>query len=99
MDPNIRKRIECYLNELTKSDWEDAWHSLVEMGLGALPYIIQAFEQGCDRDECIDHDYGRHDSQPQVVMVPREVAQVMAWEKPEESRVMFQRREIILKRE
>src|SRR5262245_49603733 len=50
-------------------------------------------------DECIDDDYGRHDSQPQVVMVPREVAQAMAWQSPEESRAMFQRREIILKRE
>ena len=49
MDPNVRKRVECYLNELTGSDWEDAWHSLVEMGPGALPYVIQSFELACDR--------------------------------------------------
>jgi hypothetical protein len=50
-------------------------------------------------DECVDDEYGRHDSQPQVVMVPEIVAQAMTWKRPMESRVTFERREIIRKRE
>jgi len=50
-------------------------------------------------DECIDEEYGRHDAQPQVVMVPEAVAQVMAWEIPMNSATRFERREIISKRE
>ncbi len=45
--------------------------------------------------ECIDDTYGRHDAQPQVVMVPPVVAAAMAWADPAGSRVPFQRREII----
>jgi len=50
-------------------------------------------------NECIDESYGRHDSQPQVVMVAAGIAEAMAWESPMESRTIFERREIILKRE
>jgi hypothetical protein len=50
-------------------------------------------------DECVDDEYGRHDSQPQVVMVPEIVALAMTWKRPMESRVTFERREIIRKRE
>ena len=50
-------------------------------------------------NECIDDEYGRHDSQAQVVMVPAIVAQAMNWKSPMESRAIFERREIIRKRE
>lgn len=46
-------------------------------------------------DECIDHDYGAHDAQPQVVMVPGRVAQAMGWSHPAEDTVPFERRELI----
>jgi len=50
-------------------------------------------------NECIDDDdYGRHDAQPQVVMVPEVVARAMAWEIPMRSATQFERREIIIKR-
>jgi Family of unknown function (DUF6176) len=50
-------------------------------------------------NECIDdHDYCRHDAQPQVVMVPTAVAQAMDWKTPTESATPFQRKEIIYKR-
>ncbi len=49
MDPTVPERIEYYLNKLTGTDWEDAWHSLVEMGPGALPHVIHAFELAHDR--------------------------------------------------
>ncbi len=49
-------------------------------------------------EECIDHEYARRDAQPQVIMVPREVARSMQWENPPASAVEFQRREIIIRR-
>ena len=49
-------------------------------------------------NECIDEEYGRHDAQPQVVMVPEAVALSMAWKSPAKSATSFERREIILKR-
>ena len=49
-------------------------------------------------EECIDHDYGMRDAQPQVVMAPYRVAQAMAWTDPPAAVVEFQRRELIHKR-
>lgn len=47
--------------------------------------------------ECIDDTYGRHDAQPQVVMIPSTVAAAMAWVDPAGSRVPFERREIVFR--
>src|SRR6188508_2285915 len=44
--------------------------------------------------ECIDHEYGMRDAQPQVVMVPEPVALAMEWANPAQSITEFQRREI-----
>ena len=49
-------------------------------------------------EECIAHDYGMRDAQPQVIMVPSGVAQAMEWQNPPASAVEFQRREIIKRR-
>ena len=49
-------------------------------------------------NECIDEEYGCHDAQPQVVMVPERVALSMAWKSPAKSVTSFERREIILRR-
>ena len=46
-------------------------------------------------DECIDHAYGARDAQPQVVMVPRKIAQAMGWDEPAKDIVSFERRELI----
>ncbi len=40
-------------------------------------------------DECIDHTYGMHDAQPQVIMVPKQVATAMSWLEPSRSKVEF----------
>ena len=45
--------------------------------------------------ECIDHQYGAHDAQPQVVMVPPNIAQALAWDNPPADIVPFERREIV----
>jgi len=49
-------------------------------------------------EECIDHDYGMRDAQPQVVMTPRPVAQAMEWPDPPAAAIEFQRRELIHRR-
>jgi hypothetical protein len=49
-------------------------------------------------EECIDHGYGMRDAQPQVIMVPDEIAQAMGWADPPADAVAFARREIIHRR-
>jgi hypothetical protein len=49
-------------------------------------------------EECIDHDYGGHEAQPQVILVPAFVARAMNWTNPHTSRVEFERREIVRRR-
>ena len=46
-------------------------------------------------EECLDHDFGMRDAQPQVIMVPKVVAEAMGWENPPNSAVPFQRKEFI----
>jgi hypothetical protein len=46
-------------------------------------------------DECIDHAYGRHDAQPQVILVPERVARATEWLNPSGDVVTFENREII----
>ncbi len=50
-------------------------------------------------EECIDHDHGMRDAQPQVIMIPRPVAQAMDWSDPPAAAIEFQRRELIHRRE
>jgi hypothetical protein len=45
--------------------------------------------------ECIDHQDGAHDAQPQVVMVPDSIAQALGWENPAADVIPFERREIV----
>ena len=46
-------------------------------------------------EECIDHKYGAHNAQPQVVTVPSEIAKALNWENPPADIVTFERREIV----
>ena len=50
-------------------------------------------------EECIEHEYGMHDAQAQVIMVPKLVADAMLWENPSNDIVEFQKNEIVFKRE
>lgn len=50
-------------------------------------------------EECIDHEYGMRDAQPQVIMIPPHIAQVMEWIDPIAAAVAFQPRELIHRRE
>ena len=49
-------------------------------------------------EKCIDHDYGRKEAQPQVIIIPEIVARSMNWEEPATASIAFQRRDIIFKR-
>ena len=49
-------------------------------------------------EECIDHDYGMRDAQPQVIMIPNEIATAMGWANQAADAVPFQRVEIIHRR-
>ncbi len=49
-------------------------------------------------EECIDHSYGMHDAQAQVIMAPQQLASAMTWTNPFEDKVQFQKREIVYKR-
>jgi len=49
-------------------------------------------------EECLDHDYGMRDAQPQVIMVPDHIAKAMDWADPPGDAVAFQHRELIHRR-
>ena len=49
-------------------------------------------------EECIDHEHGGHEAQPQVILVPPEVAKAMRWDNPQASVVVFDPREIVRKK-
>lgn len=46
-------------------------------------------------EECIDHDYGRRDAQPQCILVPERVARAMEWPDPPAARAPYVNREIV----
>lgn len=46
-------------------------------------------------EECIDHAYGNHDAQPQVIMIPDAIARALGWADPPVDAVTFVRREIV----
>ena len=49
-------------------------------------------------EECIDHNYGGHDAQPQVVILPDDIAAALDWPNPAGDAVPFERREIVHRR-
>ena len=93
-------KLEVIFREMIGGEEYLYWFSV--QGEGGEPVNTSPFD--VDRkhiefhEECIDHDYGMRDAQPQVIMVPRVVAQSMNWDDPPVAAVEFQRREIIHKR-
>jgi hypothetical protein len=45
--------------------------------------------------ECIDHSYGSRDAQPQLIIVPDDIAAFLGWANPDADRVSFEHREIV----
>jgi len=50
-------------------------------------------------EECIDHDHGGYESQPQVIILPPQVAAAMKWREPSTSTVKYEQREIVRTRD
>ncbi len=46
-------------------------------------------------EECIDHDYGGHNAQAQVIILPDAVAAMLGWANPAADAAPFVRREIV----
>jgi len=58
------------------------------------PFAVDQLHRQFD-EECIDHDFGMRDAQPQVIMIPHRVALAMDWTNAPADAVEFQRRELI----
>jgi HEAT repeat protein len=46
--PDLREHVADYVRDLSGPARDDAWHSLVEVGPDALPYLIEAFHVSSD---------------------------------------------------
>jgi hypothetical protein len=44
----VQLQVMYYLSRLDGNNWEDAWHSLVELGSAALPCIREAYHCAAD---------------------------------------------------
>jgi hypothetical protein len=93
-------KLEVIFREIIEGDEYLYWFSVQgEQGehSGTSPFNVDARHIEFHK-ECIDHEYGRRDAQPQVVMVPEEIAETMEWKDPGASATAFERREIIYRR-
>lgn len=43
VEKDLQTKIACYVAGLASADWENAWHSLLELGPESLPYVRQAY--------------------------------------------------------
>ena len=77
-----------------KSERVDDW---LQMLNSHMDDVVETLEREQMKIE-VDEEYGRHDAQPQVVMIPETVALSMAWKSPAKSVKSLERREIILRR-
>jgi hypothetical protein len=44
----LEEYVRHYVAQLSGANAEDAWHSLVEAGSSALPYVVEAFHGASD---------------------------------------------------
>ncbi len=91
--------VEVIFRELSGEDEFLYWFSI--QGEGGEHVRTSPFE--VDRlhiafhEECIDHDYGMRDAQPQVIMIPDAVAAAIGWADPPAD-AAFMRQEIVHRR-
>ncbi len=92
--------VEVIFRELIGDDEFLYWFSI--QGEGGEHVRTSPFE--VDRlhiafhEECIDHDYGMRDAQPQVIMIPDAIAAAIGWANPPADAAAFARQEIIHRR-
>jgi hypothetical protein len=93
-------QLEVIFREIINGEEYLCWFTVEGEGAGSVntsPFELD-HKHIAYHEECIDHDYGRHDAQPQVILVPQKIAQAMEWLEPQNAKVEFQPREIIRKR-
>lgn len=89
-------KLEVIFRETIRGEQFLTWFSVQ----GGIDYNVRHSHHEVDQlhvlfsEECLDHSYGRHDAQPQVIMVPERVARAMEWPDPPASRVPFENCEI-----
>ena len=90
-------KVEVIFREMINGEEYLYWFSVQgEAGedVNASPFEVDR-KHIAFHEECIDHAYGAHDAQPQVVMVPPKIAQILGWDNPPAHIAPFERREII----
>ena len=90
-------KVEVIFREMIDGDEYLYWFSVQgEAGeeVNTLPFEVDR-QHIAFHEECIDHTYGAHDAQPQVVMVPPNIAHSLSWNNPPADIVPFERREIV----
>jgi HEAT repeat protein len=48
VERDLQTKVACYVASLASADWENAWHSLLEVGPESLPYVRQAYNDAID---------------------------------------------------
>ena len=94
-------KLEVIFREIIEGEEYLYWFSVQgETGesVNTSPFAVDQ-EHIAFHEECIDHDYGMRDAQPQVIMVPPQVAQAMGWTHRPAAVVEFQRRDLIQRRQ
>lgn len=93
-------KVEVIFREIIEGDEYLYWFSVqgetgahVSTSRHPLDHDHVAFHE-----ECIDHDYGARDAQPQVIMLPDAIAAAIGWLNPAADVVPFGREEIIRRR-
>ena len=93
-------KLEIIFREVIDEDDYLCW--LTIQGEGGEPIETSPFELDHEHmkfgEECIDQEYGGHEAQPQVILLPPQVAKAMQWSNPQASVVAFERREMIRKK-
>ncbi len=90
-------KVEVIFREMIDGDEYLYWFSVQgEAGeeVNTSPFEVDR-KHVAFHEECIDHGYGAHDAQPQVVMVPPYIAHAIGWDNPSADIVSFEQREII----
>jgi len=93
-------KLEAIFREIIDDEEYLYWFSVQgEAGeeVATSPFAVDQQHRQYD-EECIDHDYGMRDAQPQVIMIPHRVALAMDWTNAPADAVEFQRRELIRRR-
>src|SRR3990172_3532819 len=76
-----KMKLEVIFRERIGTDEYLSWFSVQDQTgapVSTSPFDVDK-EHLAFHDECIDHEYGRHDAQTQVVLVPDEVASALGW--------------------